>query len=102
MDDVYGSGPVLHGIMGAREAELRWAEARAAIERVETRLLLDEYRSLPVGNRLAANYWALRASASPIAIAAHLRASATKLSGGAAMLRRHGATFGPVPAEARA
>lgn len=45
----------------------------AAVERLQTRMLMDEYRSLPVGDRLQASHFALRASVSPIALEAHRR-----------------------------
>lgn len=92
MDEIYGEGPALHAInsmhavMSAQEAELRRA---AAIERVQTKVMLDEYRALPVGDRLAAKYWHLRATVSPLAIAAHQMASLALARHTADRLRRH-------------
>lgn len=85
MGDVYGKGPALHAleaidsVPGAFEVDMR-QRAAAAIERVQTQVMLDEFRALPVGNRLAAKYWALRTTVSPIALEAHRRASVTLAS----------------------
>jgi hypothetical protein len=54
--------------------------AQEAMDLIETQVLLDEFRALPVGNRLAAKYWALRTTVSPIALEAHRRASVTLAS----------------------
>lgn len=67
----FGASPV--------QTMFRDLEALAAYKRrldvrsIQEKILLDEYDSLPVSDRLAANYWHLRATASPLAIAAHQR-----------------------------
>lgn len=67
MDQIYGTGPALEALSAYKHL--------LVVRDIQEKILLDEYHALPVGDRLAAKYWHLRASASPLVILAHQRAS---------------------------